>query len=205
MIKRILFTTVILLFTLILTDRCRNDGYKISEPTKLENEMIVTAGNQISMDLVKSLKSELQVAIKEGGLTKAIEVCNLKAIPLTNIIAKHADAKNISIKRTSNKFRNPVNAPDKPESLALKHFEELKASGKSLPEYFTQKITFDGETYYNFYKPMKMEAVCLTCHGDASTILPEVRSRISELYPEDNAVNYKEGDFRGLIKIKFPE
>lgn len=205
MIKRILFFTSIISLALIFTMSCRNDGYKISAPTKLENEMIVTAGNQISKDLVKSLKSELQVAIKEGGLNMAIEVCNLKAIPLTRIIAKHADAKNINIKRTSNKFRNPINAPDKPESLALKHFKELKASGKNLPEYFTQKITFDGETYYNYYKPMKMAAVCLTCHGDVSTIVPEVRNQIAELYPEDKAVDYKEGDFRGLIRIKFPE
>ncbi|MEZ5195294.1 MAG: DUF3365 domain-containing protein [Bacteroidales bacterium] len=203
--KRILYSPVILLLAFVVNIGCQNDGYKISEPTKLENEMIVTAGNQISMDLVKSLKSELKIAIQEGGLSEAINVCSLKAIPLTKVIAEHADAENISIKRTSNKYRNPVNAPEKPETLALKHFEDLSASGKNLPEYYTQKITKDGITYYNYYKPMKLEAVCLTCHGDATTIVPEVRNQIAELYPEDKAVNYKEGDFRGLIRITFPE
>lgn len=205
MIKRILYSISILLFAFVFTMCCQNDGYKISKPTKHENEMIVTAGTQISMDLVKSLKSELKIAIQKGGLTEAIDVCNLKAIPLTKIIAEHADAKNIGIKRISNKYRNPINAPNKPEAIALEHFEKLAAENKKLPDFYTQKITKDDISFYNFYKPMKVAAVCLTCHGDISTIPPEVRSQILELYPEDKALDYKEGDFRGLIRVQFPE
>ena len=50
---------------------------------------------------------------------------------------------------------------------------------------------------------MKTEVLCLLCHGTQDAISPEVKLKLKELYPKDRAVGYKEGDFRGLIRVKF--
>jgi hypothetical protein len=50
-----------------------------------------------------------------------------------------------------------------------------------------------------------MESMCLICHGDKQTMAPSAAKILAERYPDDQARGYKEGDFRGLIRIKFYE
>ena len=61
----------------------------------------------------------------------------------------------------------------------------------------------DEKEYVFYYKPMKVKDVCLNCHGDVSKMKEGVASKLKELYPQDMAVNYKQGDFSGLISIRF--
>jgi hypothetical protein len=35
--------------------------------------------------------------------------------------------------------------------------------------------------------------------------MPEVSKRIEKLYPDDLAIGYKEGDFRGLIRVEMQD
>jgi hypothetical protein len=47
---------------------------------------------------------------------------------------------------------------------------------------------------------------CLNCHGNAEKdIATKTLEVIMQKYPNDLAIGYKEGDFRGLWKITFPE
>ncbi len=191
-----------LLFCLMLFTACKGPGIKVSEPSEKENEILQVKGDLAAMTLVKSLKSEVKQAIETEGVAKAISVCNEKALPLTQKVAEQSND-NISIKRTSFKYRNPANAPDKVESMALNHYENLIRSGNKLPGFYTQKVIQNGDTSFYYYKPMKTEMLCLLCHGDGNAISPQVKSMLAELYPDDRATGYHEGDFRGLIRVKF--
>ena len=184
---------------LFLFSKCNNSG-QISEPTSEEIELIKPIGDQIAGNLVKELQSELKAAIKDGGFEKAVNVCNLRAAPITEIAA-NATYRKVEIKRTTNKYRNPLNAPDKFEKVALSYFEGLIAAGEPLPKYYIQKIEASGSQIFNYYKPMKVGNKCLICHGDKASIKPDLLSSISKLYPEDKAIGYKENEFRGLIRI----
>ena len=62
---------------------CNQNKVEITEPTNEELIKILPEGNEISTNLMKSLKAELKSAITKGGFENAIEVCNLKAIPIT--------------------------------------------------------------------------------------------------------------------------
>jgi hypothetical protein len=42
---------------------------------------------------------------------------------------------------------------------------------------------------------------CLACHGDPAAMKPEVAAMLRELFPEDRAVGYKDGDFRGAVSV----
>ncbi len=185
---------------IFLLSACNNNSGQISEPTNEEIELIKPIGDQIASSLVKELQSELKAAIKDGGFEEAVNVCNLRAAPITEIAANATNRK-VDIKRTTNKYRNKLNAPDKFEKEALSYFERLNAAGKPLPKYYIQKIEASGSQIFNYYKPMKVGNNCLICHGDAAEIKPDLLNSISKLYPEDKAIGYKENDFRGLIRI----
>jgi hypothetical protein len=189
-------------FVVFMMVSCSQPSKKIADPTAEEQEIIVARGEAIALKLIQTLKSEVKQAIDSNGVESAIAVCNIRAMPLTREIESSSDG-SIEIKRTSFSYRNPDNQPDEFESLALSHFEMLVNQGKELPAAYTQKAIDGNDTTFYFYKPMKMESMCLLCHGDEKTMIPEVKNIISTLYPDDRAKGYKEGDFRGLIRIKW--
>ncbi len=196
MLKNLLFCLTILAFV----TQCSITPEKITAPTTEENKEIVPIGNKISGELLATLKTELQSAIKEGGISKAIEVCNLKAIPLTEMITNTSD-RIVSVKRTTYKFRNPHNAPNEFEMLALDYFQEQIESGNILPEYYTQKINQGDTSYFYFFKPLMVGNICLACHGDYEMMTPDIKDQMAKDYPDDRAINYSEGDFRGLVSV----
>lgn len=194
------FTLLLSFASLIFFLSCTNNSSQISEPTMEEIAIIKPIGDQIAGNLVKELQSELKAAIQSGGFEEAVKVCNLRAAPIAKIIANSTNKK-VVIKRTSNKYRNPMNAPDKFEKKALAYFEGLQESGKPLPDYYIQKLGSGSSMVFNYYKPMKTGNNCLICHGDPQNIKPDILNSISKLYPNDKATGYKVNDFRGLIRI----
>lgn len=189
---------------LIIFVSCQDNKYQSIEITNTDISHVKPIGDQIAKDLVKSLQKELKTAIETGGFSEAVRVCNMEAIPISDIIATSSEKK-IEIKRTTFKYRNPDNAPNEYETEALNYFKELIASGKTVPEYYLQKYSNGENAFFYYYKPMKVASKCLTCHGDETTITPETQQMINEFYPDDKAIGYAEGDFRGLIRIEISE
>jgi len=175
---------------------------KVDEPVK--EEKIVKIGEDVSNRLIKKLVGEVKKAMQEGGPIGAIRTCSQKALSLTNEVEREVNH-GIKIKRTSIKFRNPSNAPDKYEIEALKYFEESYKKTGELPKYYIQKVEKDGKTYYRYYKPLVVKSFCLTCHGNEESMAKSVRDEIKRIYPNDMAVGYEVGDFRGAIRVSIPE
>lgn len=194
---------IIIIVSLILVN-CQNKDYSVTDPTPEEAAKIQTIGDTLSMTLLSKLKGELIKAISEGGAVEAIQVCNSKAIPLTEEIAKLSNYP-VEIKRTSSKYRNPQNAPDEIEKNALEYFEELNETNKPLPDNYLKKVEKDGHISFRYYKPIKIGGLCLTCHGNPDKMEPELIKTIDELYPNDMARGYQGGDFRGIVSITINE
>ena len=53
-----------------------------------------------------------------------------------------------------------------------------------------------------YLEPIYLQAMCLQCHG--SDLGSGVRERLAELYPEDRATGFAEGDFRGMFWVVVP-
>ena len=202
-LNKILRTTLVFVLFLVLGG-CYENKLKVEQPPAEEVEFIAPMGKKIANSLVSTLKGEVKAAMESGGVEKAISTCYVKALPLTDSVAKSSSFR-VSIKRISDKLRNPRNMPDEQEKLALALFNQIIRSGEELPEFYIQKITGGSTVEYNFYKPMRMESMCLICHGDKQTMAPNAAKLLAKYYPEDQARGYKEGDFRGLIRIKFYE
>ncbi|NPB04292.1 MAG: DUF3365 domain-containing protein [Thermotogae bacterium] len=173
-----------------------------SKGSKTTEEKVVEIGHKATMNLLKKLLGEVTTSLEEKGAAATIRYCSERAYPLTDSISK---ALGVKIKRTTFKYRNPKNKPDKYEEEALRYFEKFFKEGKKPPKYYVQKIERNGELVYRYYFPLKVLKLCLTCHGTVGKdVDPKLYEVIKETYPEDKATGYKEGDFRGVVRVEIP-
>ncbi len=153
----------------------------------------------ISVKFAEKLKGELVGAMKADGPLKAIEVCNVAA----PAIAADASANGWSVGRTSLKTRNPKNAPDAWEKRVLDEFDAEKSKGADATKLERFEVVEDnGVPTFHYMKAIPAAAPCLTCHGEA--IKEPVKAKLAELYPDDRATGYKEGDIRGAFTLSRP-
>jgi hypothetical protein len=154
----------------------------------------------VTMEFMKTLKGELQTAMKAGGPVNAIQVCNKRA---PEIAAGFSEKKGWMVARTSLKYRNPDNAPDPWEHKVLEQFEERKANGEDPKQMAYTEVVEDGGTkIFRFMKAIPTGPVCLACHGEK--IDAAVETEIQALYPDDRARGFNAGDIRGAFTITQP-
>ena len=161
-----------------------------------DDENTITARKFVK-DFGTQLKSELMQGMKKGGATEAITVCYQKAPQIAKQLSDSTDWK---IGRTSLKVRNSNNAPDDWEKSILEKFEKQLKNGNDIKTLeYSEIVKIDGSEYFRYMKAIPTGSVCLNCHG--SNIKEPVKEKISELYKEDKAINYKKGDLRGAFTL----
>jgi len=177
-------------------------GVAMAEQDEMKKR--ATESKAVVKQFMGKLQGELQSAMKSGGPTKAIEVCNTVA---PAIAQEQSEKHGWEVGRTSLKTRNPNNAPDAWEAAVLKQFEERAASGESPAEMaHFEVVEENGAKAFRFMKAIGMppldKAPCLKCHGE--NIDPAISAKLDELYPEDQARGYKPGMIRGAFTITQP-
>ncbi len=190
---------VLILLVALLVGGCASQENLIS---KEEREKVASIGQMAVKRLMGELKTNLGMALKEGGFPKAIEFCAGKAQELTAKVNR--DLVVVKVKRVSDKYRNPENRPDQLDLKVINEFKEKLKEGK-LPPYEIKKVKVGGEEYFVYYKPILVAPFCLNCHGDPSRMNPEVVRIIREKYPQDKALGYRAGELRGVFKVLIPE
>jgi hypothetical protein len=139
-------------------------------------------------------KRALKQALLDGlarGPAEAVDACRVRAPAL----AAEASTGDVRVGRTSHRLRNPANAP--PDWVAPV-LAEWKVEGADR----SPRTLAIGPGRIGYVEPIAVQPLCLTCHGE--TLAPGVAERISALYPEDRAVGFREGDFRGLFWLEMP-
>jgi hypothetical protein len=155
-------------------------------------QQIFYTGQMASKQLLKTLGSNMKKFMQKKDIKGAIEFCSQNAYRLTEEVNQKL-GENISIKRISLKFRNPLNKPTKTEAKILFQLENTKSA----------VLTKVADGTYKFYQPLRInKPVCLKCHGTVETMPEIARKTIHQFYPQDNATNYQFGDLRGAIVVK---
>jgi len=145
-------------------------------------------------EALRPFKVQLKQALlrgMKGGPEEAIGVCGAKAPE----IAAALSTGGVRMGRTSHRLRNPANAPEPWMEPLLAAYAE---QGDDAP-YRAVRLK-DGSVGY--VEPIHIKGACLTCHGEA--MAPPIQARIRELYPEDRATGFRDGDFRGLFWALVP-
>ena len=144
-----------------------------------------------------ALGTALKKAIADGGLEHAIEFCNIEAINITDSLSK---AEGVSIRRIAQKYRNPKNKPTDVESKIFKQY--IMDYLSSVPLKSRLAVNHKGNPVY--YKPIVTNNMCLSCHGTTGETMPlDLTTKITDLYPEDKAIDFKSGQPRGMWAITF--
>ncbi len=165
--------------------------------TESESQQYLQKGKEIAALTFSTLSGKLQSALKEGGVSNAIEYCNLAAFPLVDSLSK---VHNAEIRRTSSKVRSPKNSPSKSEKLVLENYKKMNLAGAEMKPIIKQL----DDQKIAFYAPIKINQFCLQCHGKVGeTLTEENNALISQFYPDDQAVGYSDGDLRGMWSIEF--
>ncbi|RME29235.1 MAG: DUF3365 domain-containing protein [Deltaproteobacteria bacterium] len=169
-----------------------------SEPSTPAEQAAVEKARAAARTLGQTLKSELQAAIADGGPSRGIAVCNVRAPQVAAAVAQETG---VRIGRSSLRLRNPDNAgPDWVRSW-LQATGERKAEGLA-PE--ARIVDVDGTPVARLIVPIPVEPVCLACHGPADTLAADVAAALAERYPQDAATGYAVGDLRGVLWAEAP-
>ena len=166
-----------------------------------QDEELLKQSRNLSLSMLKELGGKLQSAMAEGGAINAIGVCNLQAPEIANRISTENQ---VIVSRVGTRTRNPVmGVPNAWQAKALAQFEAGLARGDKPPDMeFSETVAKpDGGKEFHYAKPILMQAMCLACHGNSEQISPEVKAKLSELYPTDKAINYQAGQLRGAVVL----
>ena len=186
--KTLILTPIIILLAI----GCKKIDKKVEiiPNPKIEEKTPKAKALSYAIETKELLGKNLQEKMKQGGAENALEFCNVNAIPLTKQLE---DQHNVTIKRVSDKNRNPDNAANAAELKIIEQFKTQLAKKEEL------KATMENGV---FYAPITTNNMCLQCHGSEKDIKPETLAKIKSLYPNDNAIGYQENEMRGLMVIK---
>ena len=183
-----------ILAAIVLMASCEERQAPFDEQAALEH------GGGIALAAFQQLSGRLQDAMQAGGPAHAVEYCSLAALPLLDSLSS---AKGLRIRRTSDKIREPHDAPDADEQRRLGEVLDLLAKGTPGMRITSQVVLLGDSVAY--YQPILINMpACLRCHGvpgrdiDSTTL-----AAIQQRYPGDAATGYGMGDLRGLWSIRW--
>ncbi len=155
-------------------------------------------GLQYALNAKAELGKNLMSAIQKKGTPEAVVFCNKRAYPITDSVATSHRA---TIKRASDRPRNPKNQATKRELDAIARFKKAIAANQDC-EPITTVVNNNTILYY----PITTKSMCLQCHGNPATdIQPAVLTAITQLYPQDKAVGYGVNEVRGVWSITYKQ
>ena len=156
-------------------------------------------GRQALAPLQAGLQSALKAGLAKGSV-EAVDACRVQAPEIARDAARAAstggrpDTAAVELGRTSHRLRNPANAP-------REWMQPLLADYLAQPGDRAPRAVDLGDGRWGYVQPIFVQPLCLTCHG--ISIAEPLKARIAELYPEDRAVGFSDGDFRGLFWAEF--
>ncbi len=171
------------------------------EIKRLTDAEIMAKGEEIAKQSLnitqQTFQQALTTAVEEQGVAGAITYCNTNAMEM---VKKLEDSLGISIKRVTNKPRNPADSLSGIEKEIWEAYEYAPASASG-------QIQELSSTELIYTKPILISAgLCLNCHGRVGEELAtENHQLITELYPADQATGYQLGDLRGMWRLVVPK
>ncbi len=198
------FLLVVTMIVALLAAGCGKKADQEAQvtPQMTEDEVICQkASAELISRFSKDLKTALLSAMSEGGPTNAISVCKTKA---PEVAAAYSASEFVTIKRVTDKNRNPENLADSAQMEVLATFANLADSSTLVHGRFAD---VEGGQVYTYYQGIKTGQLCLKCHGGPDKIDKGVQAFLTKEYPEDKAVGYNDGDLRGMfvVEITWPQ
>ena len=140
-----------------------------------------------------ALLHTVQSSMQAGGAEQAIQSCQLLAPQL----ASQASSNGWEVARTSLKLRNPANQPDAWEQQVLEKFAQQAVQGMAVSELKYAEFVAGK---FRYMQAIEIKQPCLACHGQQ--ISPQIQAKLTQLYPNDQAIGYQLGELRGAFSLQ---
>ncbi|AUC82255.1 DUF3365 domain-containing protein [Lacinutrix sp. Bg11-31] len=162
----------------------------------LDTSAYAERGLQYAFSTKSVLGKNLMSTIQKKGTLEALTFCNTQAYPLTDSMTVVHKA---TIKRVSDKTRNPNNQANKKELTYINSFKnDIKNNKEHKP------IVDLLENKIQVYYPITTNTMCLQCHGKPNeNIEKPILKKLAILYPKDKATGYNINEVRGLWSVTF--
>jgi hypothetical protein len=138
---------------------------------------------------------ELNSAMEEGGEILATKSCHVDA---TWIAQRVGRAEGVAAGRTSDRLRNPANAP---RAWAAPIVEAN--AGRRVRD--VDGFAVDLGNKVGVIRPIAQRPICTGCHGQPAKFNTAVRADLRERYPGDRATGFEVGDIRGWYWVEIPK
>lgn len=156
------------------------------------NDTLIKEARQHTKQLAMQLKQTLKKSMQADGPQAAIQVCNTKAPEIAATLSQG----DWQVGRTALKIRNGNNTPDAWEQAVMQAFVAQLNAGADVSTLEASKT--EGGTF-RYMKAIPTGGVCLACHGEK--IAPPISARLAELYPNDQARGFSQGELRGAFTL----
>lgn len=138
---------------------------------------------------------ELSDALARGGPAQAIDFCHLDATAATQRVGRQ---EGIAAGRTSDRLRDPTNAP-RPWAAPL------VAANAGRTARSVEGFAVDLGDKVGVLRPIVERPMCAGCHGPAEKLHPAVKLALTDRYPADRAVGFRDGEIRGWFWVEMPK
>lgn len=155
----------------------------------------VRRGQLVILSMQNTLLAELRRELTKGGAAGAMKSCHLDTI---NAAYEVARAKGIAAGRTSDRLRNPLNAPRPWAAPIVSRYAGQRAEN-------VQGFVVDLGDRVGLLRPIAQAPVCASCHGRDDKLDPKVRAQLTDRYPADRATGFTEGEIRGWFWVEVPK
>jgi hypothetical protein len=164
-------------------------------PDAKQQNLRLSASQMIVADFETSLGARLKATMTTAGPVAAIAVCRDEAMPIGKAVGDRHD---VTVKRITDRPRNPINMASDTELRAL---AALAAQREANKEQAAELLvtTAQGTRYY---RAIEIKPLCLSCHGAA--LSADVKRALATHYPEDKATGYQPGELRGAFVVDWP-
>lgn len=174
----------------------RKGTHQHQQGNNFKNLPLNKRGLQYALSTKAILGKNLMGKIQKEGTLGALKFCNAKAYALTDSMSVYHNA---TIKRVSDKPRNPKNLANLEELKIINSFKNDIELNK-----ISEPIVVTSSKNVTVYYPIKTNSMCLQCHGSPKTQVTEnTLFELKKLYPNDKALGYDINQIRGIWNVSF--
>jgi len=155
----------------------------------------ISRADMIVVAIQDAVLRELNGALARGSTTSGSAFCH---VDVTSIIQRVSREDGITAGRTSDRLRNPANAP---KAWAA----PFVAAHAGRPARTVDGFAIDlGETI-GVLRPIVEQPMCGGCHGTRERMSPGLKLLLQERYPFDRATGFRDGEIRGWFWVELPK
>jgi hypothetical protein len=152
----------------------------------------ISRADLVMVEMQGTVLGELTRALDRTGAAGAATFCHLD---VTDVFQRVSGRGVIAAGRTSDRLRNPRNAP----RAWAAPFVNAHAGA---PARSVDGFAVDLGDSVGVLRPIVEQSMCEGCHGRVDRLAPGVREMLRDRYPADRAVGFKDGDIRGWFWVE---